>query len=174
MFLDFFKQYIPLYHPKVSLNECFISVFTVQTIVFFLCQYLKDNSLVDIVWPILFIIPNLMILQQNDNWNERTTLVMAMVIVWALRLSVHNLKRHRGEDKRYHELRLKWERHGKLFYYLMTFFFVFMLQAAMSLVINASAMQIMLHSKKESLSKWDWYGASLSFIGFFMEVIADH
>lgn len=178
MLWDFLKSLlllpVPFVTPKVDLVRIFASVFGLQTLTFIGCQFLRDNSIADIVWPLLFIIPNVMILQQNDNWNERTTLVLAMVTIWALRLCFHLLRRHVGEDKRYAELRLKWETHGRAFYYIMSFVFLFMVPAACALVVNSSAMHIMLKSKDESLEKADYMGALMSFTGFLMEVIADH
>jgi len=97
-----------------------------------------------------------------------------MIVIWAARLSFHLLKRHAGEDKRYRELRERWESKGRIFYYFMSFVFMFMLPALSALLVNASAMHIMLNSKNESLTRADYMGALMSFTGFLMEVIADH
>ena len=78
-----------------------ISVFIANGLLFIIAQLKNDNSIVDIMWGILFIIPNTVILLLNKNWNERTILVYSLVAIWGLRLALHIGARHKGEDYRY-------------------------------------------------------------------------
>ena len=78
------------------------AVFASNTILFFIAQAKKDNSIVDTAWGLLFIIPNLIILCRKGNWNERTILTFALVTIWGLRLAIYIGMRHPGkEDFRY-------------------------------------------------------------------------
>lgn len=80
----------------------FASVFIANIIVFFIAQLLKDNSIVDIAWGILFVIPMIVLLCANNNWHGRTILTFCLVSAWALRLSVHILlRKEKTEDYRY-------------------------------------------------------------------------
>jgi len=71
-------------------------------------------------------------------------------------------------------MRRSWERKGKLAYYLIAFFFVFIMQAAFSLVVNASVLWVILYSTaKDPLTPLDYTGLALFLIGFCIEVAAD-
>ena len=79
-----------------------ISAFVVNFIMYSGAQVLRDNSIVDVSWSILFVIPNLVLLLITDNWNPRSILTFVLVCVWALRLALHNLNRRPlAEDYRY-------------------------------------------------------------------------
>ena len=88
----------------------FISVFAINTLVFFYAQYIKDNSIVDVAWAMLFVVPNLLVLIINHNWNLRTIITFSLVTIWAFRLSGHILLRRRQgeEDYRYADMRKRW------------------------------------------------------------------
>jgi len=127
------------------------------------------------MWGWLFVFPLATYLIWTQNWNPRTFLVFSLVCIWAVRLSVHIGLRHTGqEDYRYQAMRRSWERKGKLAYYLIAFFFVFIMQAAFSLVVNASVLWVILYSTaKDPLTPLDYTGLALFLIGFCIEVAAD-
>jgi len=64
-------------------------------------------------------------------------------------------------------MRRRWEAKGKAYYYIVSYLFVFVMQASFSLVVNASALYISLYSTKESqLGGLDYAGAIVFLIGF--------
>lgn len=149
-----------------------ICVFIANALLFVVAQFKKDNSIVDIMWGILFVIPNLIILIVSGNWNERTILTLSLISIWAIRLAVHIGIRHHGEDFRYQDMRKGWEAKGKCFYYFAAFTFVFMMQAAFSLIVNSSALYISIWSGPQFFFL-DVIGAVIWLFGFVFEVVAD-
>lgn len=88
------------------------------------------------MFGILCILPNLIILIENDNWTFRPTLSLGLVTIWGLRLSIYVGFRHRdGEDFRYKEMRYEWNRIGSACYYLTSFFGIYMMQCLIVMVI---------------------------------------
>jgi len=63
-----------------------VSAFGFNFLAYFVAQCKKDNSIVDYLWGLVFIIPNLVSLCISGNWNERTILVFVLVSIWGLRL----------------------------------------------------------------------------------------
>ena len=127
------------------------------------------------MWGWLFVFPVATYLSWTGNWTPRTILVFSLVFLWALRLSLHIGLRHTGvEDYRYQAMRKSWMKKGKFAYYIIAFLFVFLLQAAFSLVVNASALWVSVFSTvKEPLTLLDYIGLGLFIIGFSFEVAAD-
>ena len=79
-----------------------VSVFGFNLFFYFVAQFKKDNSIIDYLWGIVFIVPNLISLCISGNWNERTILMLVIVSIWGLRLAWHIFSRHSGkEDFRY-------------------------------------------------------------------------
>lgn len=70
-------------------------------------------------------------------------------------------------------MRRGWERKGKCYYYIAAFLIVFTLQAAFSLIVNASALYISLYSTS-NFSVFDVIGTIVWLIGFSFEVIGDY
>lgn len=67
---------------------------------------MKDNSYIDVHWGLSFVYPLIAIINKRCFWSgpypdQRAWLVLALVTVWALRLSFHILVRHKEEDFRY-------------------------------------------------------------------------
>ena len=127
------------------------------------------------MWGILFVIPNLTYLWWSGNWNKKSILVFSLVCLWALRLSAHIAMRHDGtEDYRYQAMRRKWEKKGKLYYYVAAFFYVFILQAFFSLIVNASALHVSLYSTKDyQYTAFDYAGLAVFILGFLIQASAD-
>ena len=78
------------------------SVFLFNLVFYFVAQVKKDNSIIDILWGLTFILPNLVTLCISGNWNERTILTFSLISIWGLRLAWHIGRRYSGkEDFRY-------------------------------------------------------------------------
>ncbi|CDW80929.1 membrane protein [Stylonychia lemnae] len=164
--------------PTIDPTKLWVSLSTpliANTIVYIIAQLKKDNGIVDIMWGQLFVLPNLVYLLWSQNWNQRTILTFALVSLWAFRLSAHILMRHGGEeDYRYQAMRRKWEAKGKTYYYIVSYLFVFVMQAVFSLVVNASALYVSLYSTKDNvLGPLDYAGVVVFLIGFLIQAAAD-
>jgi len=71
-----------------------VSAFVFNFIFYFFAQVKKDNGIIDILWGLIFIVPNLISLCISGNWNERTILVFVLISIWGLRLAYHIGSRH--------------------------------------------------------------------------------
>lgn len=70
--------------------------FVLNTLVFFIAQVKKDNSIVDIAWATMFVSSNFVLLYTTNNWTPRTILVFGLITLWCVRLSGHIGIRHTG------------------------------------------------------------------------------
>ena len=127
----------------------------------------------DVAWGILFVIPNLILLILVTQSNGRAILTFILVAIWAIRLAIHIGRRHNGEDFRYVEMRENWMKRGKGYYYFAAFTFVFTMQALFSLIVNASALFVMIYST-DGFFALDVIGAVIWAFGFIFEGVADH
>lgn len=74
-------------------------------ILYVFCQIVKDNSIIDMFWGILFFAPLTVVIAtlgaKGETIYARSIIVYALITIWAFRLSLHIWYRHRGEDFRY-------------------------------------------------------------------------
>ena len=76
--------------------------FIMNALWYIYAQLKKDNGLVDIMYSMILLAPNVVYLTWSGNWNHRSILVLSLVSMWAIRLAVHLIMRHEGkEDYRY-------------------------------------------------------------------------
>ena len=85
-----------------------VALFGGNTLLFIVCQTplgKRDNSWIDAMWGISFVIPNVVLILMRDQVTWRMILITALETIWALRLSTYIFLRHRSEDWRYKEMR---------------------------------------------------------------------
>jgi steroid 5-alpha reductase family enzyme len=66
-----------------------VAVFGFNLVWYFIAQVKKDNSIIDTLWGLIFILGNLVTLLVSMNWNERTILTFTLISIWGLRLAYH-------------------------------------------------------------------------------------
>ena len=101
--------------------------------------------------------------------------------LWAVRLAWHIGRRHTEEDYRYVSIRERLSKKGQLCYYIQAFFYIFMLQASLSLAVNYTVMRVTATSSIQSFGlggsqafQWsDYLGFATFAIGFLFEAIGD-
>ena len=71
-----------------------ISVFIANTILYVVAQFLKDNSVVDITWGFMFLIPNAVVWIINRNTTDTSIACNVLLLIWALRMAIYNISRH--------------------------------------------------------------------------------
>ncbi len=166
-----------------------LSVAALQTLCFTFCQFKKDNSYIDVMWSLSFLLPNYMIIGAKMALNQpidgRTWAINACLTLWAVRLAYHIGKRHTGEDYRYVSLRERMSTRGQCCYYVNAFLLIFMLQAGLSLAVNYTVMKVTAVSSlqtyaaatavgtSQSLLWTDYVGFGLFACGFLFEVVGD-
>jgi len=151
------------------LVESGLIVLLYMTAVFIFALVKKNNSIVDIFWGPGFIILTLYSLFQNPVTDFRKIIVTLLVILWAMRLSVHIYLRNKGnpEDFRYKHWRNTWK-----FFILRSYFQIFILQGILMLVIAAPVYFINFYSS-EPLGVWDSLGLVVFGCGFLIETLGD-
>ena len=146
-----------------------------QTLLYFFCQIVKDNSHIDTLWSLTFMVPNLCMIYvlyaTGTKIDLRTIITNACLGVWALRLSVHIGLRHKGEDWRYQEFRRAWTEEG--LYYVKTFVFIFGMQGLFSLIANAAPLYVTVYSQGDELIWLDYLGIAVWLFGFIFEWVGD-
>jgi steroid 5-alpha reductase family enzyme len=130
---------------------------------------LKNASIVDSFWPLFFVIGAAIYALSPEVDGERTALIAALLLVWAVRLSTHIALRNRGhgEDRRYRAIRARNQPH----YEIKSLFYVFSLQAVLAWII---ALPLFVALSAQAAIGWlDAVGIALWLAGFAFEAIGD-
>jgi steroid 5-alpha reductase family enzyme len=147
-----------------------VTAFLYMTLFFCIAQYKKDNSLVDIAWGTGFILVALVTLWYTNLFLWRQIIVTTLVFIWGSRLAFHIFKRHKGEDPRYVEMRKQWGKDVVV----KSFFYIFMLQGLLLLIISYPIIAINADTTIKTLSLFDFLGVAIWIFGFCFEALSDH
>jgi steroid 5-alpha reductase family enzyme len=132
---------------------------------------LRDASIVDPWWSILFLAITARTVLATG-LGPRKLVLLGIVALWSLRLFAHLFRRSLGkpEDPRYAAFRARF---GPERYWWFSFFQVFVLQGALALVISAPLQFAASRPAEEPLHAIDVLGLALFAIGFAIEALAD-
>lgn len=142
----------------------------VVAIAFWLISLWRDDvSIVDSLWSLMFLLVALVYVAVSATGGPREPLVLAMVAVWALRLSIYISWRNHGqpEDYRYQEIRANNEPGFRL----KSLYIVFILQAALAWIISLPLAAAI--SGAGELGVLDFAGIALWVTGMFFEAVGD-
>lgn len=137
---------------------------------FLLSIVLGDNSIVDIFWGLGFIQVSIHSLFLSESFTLMKWILLIFVIIWALRLSGYVLSKRikRGEeDPRYKHWRNTWK-----YFYLRSFFQVYVLQWLL-LVIISLPLYFIFSALTQISELWFVIGLFIAIIGLLIESIAD-
>jgi steroid 5-alpha reductase family enzyme len=134
-----------------------------------LSVYKRNVAIVDSLWSLMFLLAALTYAHGADHLGPRATLVLALVGVWALRLSIYITWRNRGhgEDRRYQAIRARNEPH----FALKSLYLIFLLQAVLAWIISLPLLGAILNPGP--LGPLDFLGAGLWLVGFCFEAGGD-
>lgn len=129
---------------------------------------LRDASLADRVWASFIAAPALLYAALLGS-DARVTVMLAILLAWALRLTVYITHRNwgHGEDRRYQAMR---ERNDPGFAW-KSLWLVFGLQAVLAWIVGWPALAAAMHPA--TWTPWDTLGAALAAAGVLTEAIAD-
>jgi steroid 5-alpha reductase family enzyme len=147
-------------------------IFGLITLLWLISLYLKNASIIDIFWGIIFIaIAWLVFALTPQGYLPRKLLLCTLVTIWGLRLGLHILIRNRGkaEDFRYATWRVE---NGERWWWL-SFFQVFFLQGFLLWVISAPLVTAQTSGFPAILTPLDWLAAWVWMLGFVFESISD-
>jgi steroid 5-alpha reductase family enzyme len=137
---------------------------------FIVSLIVKRNDVADVAWGGGFIVAAVAALASSGGTPSRALLVIALVIIWGLRLSLHIGSRNlsKGEDARYRKWREDWGRYATL----RSFFQIYILQGVLLLVISLPVIRT-ITAPDAPLTILDLLGSAVWLIGFLFEAVAD-
>jgi steroid 5-alpha reductase family enzyme len=139
------------------------------TLVWIISLKLRDVSIVDILWGPGFALLAWIYVFLFGASGWRPLLIALLVTLWGVRLAVHIMWRHRGEDPRYGAMRCA---HGETFWW-RSLFTVFWLQAVLLWFI-AMPVLVAAGSPGPAGATWtDVAGLLLFAVGFAFEAVGD-
>jgi len=88
-----------------------VSTLGLATLAWVVSVLKRDVSIVDGVWPLMFLVAAMVYASGAEPYTGRTALILTLVLLWAVRLSGHIIRRNWGEpeDRRYRDIREKYE-----------------------------------------------------------------
>lgn len=139
-------------------------------VVFWLVSLIRnDVSIVDSLWSLMFLLVTLVYTLMTDESGPRAGIVVALVAIWAIRLSVYITWRNHGqpEDYRYQEIRAN----NEPFFRYKSLYIVFVLQAVLAWVISMPLAAAI--SGQSAIGFLDYAGVALFAVGLIFEVLGD-
>lgn len=148
-----------------------LAVWVAVTLVWIASVVKRDASVVDPWWSMLFLLVSARTALATG-LTAGKALTLALTAAWALRLWIHLLARARGqpEDPRYQAFRA---RYGAARYAWVSYFQVFVLQGALSLVASSPLVAAAAAPAPDPLRANDLLGALVFAAGFALEAVAD-
>jgi len=137
---------------------------------FFISFLKKRNDVADVAWGLGFVLLAWSSFFISGEFGTRGLFVSALVSVWGLRLAWHIYTRNKGkaEDYRYQTWRMEWGR----WFYLRSFFQVYMLQGVLLFLIVTPVLLSNRHAGN-GLNVLDLIGVSVWLVGFIFETVGD-
>ncbi len=129
----------------------------------------RDVSIVDSMWPLLFLAAAATYAATVARPGPRTILVLVLVGLWALRLAGHLTWRNWGEpeDRRYQKIR----RHNEPHFDLKSLYLIFGLQGTLAWIISLPLLAAI--AAPRDITVLDYAGVALWGVGFAFESVAD-
>jgi steroid 5-alpha reductase family enzyme len=128
----------------------------------------KKVSHVDSMWSLFFLIAGLVVSYYSTPLTSRAWVVMALLLLWSIRLAVYIAWRNKGhEDARYQVIR----ENNEPYFWLKSIYIVFALQALLAGVV--SMVLFVAIQSQATFSSLDTIATSLVMFGLAWEIIAD-
>ncbi|MBN1151891.1 MAG: DUF1295 domain-containing protein [Dehalococcoidia bacterium] len=148
----------------------FVVVGVLFNTLFLVALRLRDNSIVDVAWGAGFILVALATLGYSGTTELRQLLVVALVLVWGLRLAIRIYRRNRGkgEDFRYKKWREDWGDRWRINAYVR----VFVTQGVWMLLVTVPITFVNAYAGP-ALGWLDVLGVLVWLVGFCFEAVGD-
>jgi steroid 5-alpha reductase family enzyme len=139
---------------------------------FGLAWYFRRNDIVDMMWG-----PGIAAFAWIAYLNVGTGIawiIPVIISIWALRLSIHiGMRASEKEDSRYAAWRQEWMKKGERYFYIRSFFQVFVLQGILMSVVALPAILAAYFGWGDRITWWQIIGILVWIEGFAIESIAD-
>ncbi len=129
----------------------------------------RDVSIVDSLWSVMFLLAVIVYAALCSDIGTRLSVVLALVLIWSLRLCIHITWRNWGEpeDARYQAIR----RNNEPNFIFKSLYIVFGLQAVLAWLI-ATPLPVAV-SGSSAIGPWDVTGVGLWLVGMFFQGVGD-
>ncbi|KKU88728.1 MAG: hypothetical protein UY18_C0009G0015 [Microgenomates group bacterium GW2011_GWF2_47_9] len=146
------------------------STLTLYIATYLLAVLKRDNSIVDSIWGLGFILASMVSLSYSD-FGPRNLLVFLLISLWGARLSIHISARTKEsqEDFRYKRWREEWGN-----YWVIRSFIEIYLFQWFTLQLVAIPIFLLNTSPSSALTVLDALGILIWFFGFIFETVGDH
>ena len=146
----------------------------VVTLLWLISIPLRDVSIIDMFFPGLLVAITLVTYWFADGAETRKQLVVMLVLIWAVRITIHLISRNwgHGEDSRYTKLRA-WVQDDKAFVWL-SLRKVFLLQGLVIWFVSLPVQVSQVYKEPSVFGVAAWIGFGLWCVGFLFESIADY
>lgn len=130
----------------------------------------RDVSIVDSLWSLMILLSLLAYVWFAADSGPRTFLLVALIGIWAIRLSLHITIRNHGEpeDRRYRAIRAN----NQPNFEIKSLYIVFLFQGLLAWVICLPAVAAV--SGETTPGPLDHLGVALWLVGMFFEVVGDY
>jgi steroid 5-alpha reductase family enzyme len=153
-----------------------IIVLAFTTILFFIAQVKKDNSIIDIAYGLGFITTAGFLTAdtlKSGTLPSSSVIILILVIIWGLRLAARIYIKNKGkpEDFRYQSWRKEWNKKGSTYYFARTYLQIFILQGfIISIVLLPFTLSL---SATHTPNHLILLGIVIWIIGFSFEAVGD-
>ena len=141
-----------------------------NTVLWLVSLILKDASIIDPCWGLLFLIAGVnYFLIFNNGFQWRPQLLLGLVILWSLRLSLYLAWRNWGEEEDFRYQ--KWRRENGPRWWWFSYFKVFLRQGVIAWIISTPMLAV--HAAERPLNLLDFLGVAFWLLGFLFETVGD-
>ncbi|MBI1424994.1 MAG: DUF1295 domain-containing protein [Gammaproteobacteria bacterium] len=129
----------------------------------------KDVSIVDSIWSLMFLVGAAVYASAAPEYGLRTQVILALLLLWALRLALYLTWRNWGEpeDRRYQAIRARYQPH----FALKSLVIIFVFQAMLAWIISLPLWPALTHGN--SFNVLDGIAIVLWSGGMLFETIGD-
>jgi steroid 5-alpha reductase family enzyme len=147
-----------------------LAVLTVSVVAWLVSVVRRDVSIVDSLWSLMILLCALVYVSLAQDTGPRTMILIALLLTWAIRLSLHITLRNHGEpeDRRYQEIR----RNNQPYFEWKSLYIVFLFQGFLAWVICLPVVAAV--GGQAPPGPLDYAGIALWLAGMFFEVTGDY
>ncbi len=144
------------------------------TTLFFVAQFKKDNSIIDIAYGLTFIVAAyILAFKKPEPLLPASVILLFLITVWGLRLAFRIYSKNKGkpEDFRYQAWRTSWMKKGSLYYFARAYLQIFIVQGFIISIVLLPFTLTLIHTTKPNVMLL--VGLVLWIIGFIFETVGD-
>ncbi|MCW8900066.1 MAG: DUF1295 domain-containing protein [Gammaproteobacteria bacterium] len=149
-----------------------VVILLVAIFAWLLSLFLKDVSIVDSAWSLMFLASAIYYYLSLELINLKENIFFILVVLWALRLATHLTWRNWGEpeDRRYQDIRKKYSPN----FGVKSLFIIFVFQAILAAVISLPIVSVLgIKSEPVNLGIIEYAAILIWLAGFTYESVAD-